>query len=422
MRRIAIVGAGQAGLQLALGLRAGRPGEGPGHEVTLYAARRPEVIRTGRVLSTQMMFEPALALERAAGLHLWEEETPRLRGMRLTAANPPGTAATHFTAMFDEPARSVDQRVKTARWLELLEERGGRVEYGPVEPERLERIAADHDLTIVATGRGPLSEIFAHDERHSPYDRPQRILAAAYVHGMAQPPGAGGPELRINPVADCGEFFTMAGTTVGGPCGMLMWEALPGGPLDCWQDDPGPDEVVKRSLELLRSHLPWEYELCAGVEPTDAGAALTGAVTPTVRHPVAQVGAASYVLGMADAVVLNDPVAGQGANSAARCADGYLRAILHHGDRPFDRTWMRRTFAAYWEHARHVTAFSNMLLGPPPEHVGRVVAAAAEHPEVAHRYVNGYADPAGFQGWFMDADRADAYLTAVTGRTAPGGV
>jgi 2-polyprenyl-6-methoxyphenol hydroxylase-like FAD-dependent oxidoreductase len=47
LRKILIVGAGQAGLQLALSLRA------EGYEVTLMSARTPEEIRTGwPILST----------------------------------------------------------------------------------------------------------------------------------------------------------------------------------------------------------------------------------------------------------------------------------------------------------------------------------------------------------------------------------
>ncbi|MGW1072723.1 styrene monooxygenase/indole monooxygenase family protein [Streptomyces sp. NPDC002537] len=414
MRRIAIVGAGQAGLQLALGLRA------HGYDVTVHAARTPGEVRGGPVLSTQLLYGPAHALERAAGLALWEAETPAMTSLRVIPTDPAGSPLRGIAASFDEPVHSVDQRVKTARWLELFEERGGRVAYGGVGPEQVERIAAAHDLTVVAAGRGPLAELFGRDERHSPYDRPRRTLAALYVHGMAARPDAPGPQVRGNPVAGQGEFFTMEGLTLDGPCGMLLWEAVPGGALDRWQDRPGPDEVLARTLDLLRTHLPWEYELCAGARPTDAGAALVGAVTPVVRHPVARVGAdGAHVLGMADAVVLNDPVTGQGANSAARCADTYLRAVLDHGDRPFDRTWMLRTFAAFWEHARHAVAFTNLMLAEPPEHVRRVLAAAAEHPEVAHRYTNGFADPAGLQDWFLDADRADAYLAAVTGRLVP---
>ncbi|MFV8128505.1 styrene monooxygenase/indole monooxygenase family protein [Streptomyces syringium] len=412
MRRIAIVGAGQAGLQLALGLRA----EGA-YEVTVVTDRTPERIRAGRVMSTQLMFGPALALERAAGLNLWDDAAPPVEGLSMASIDPPGARIRSLAARLDTPARSVDQRLKTARWLELFEERGGRVEYRAVTPADLGDLASAHDLTVVASGRSALAGTFARDDRHSPYDRPQRALACVYLHGVGRGPELPGPHGRLYSAGDAGEFFVLPALVAEGPCHILFWEGRPGGPLDCWQDRPDPDATLKRSLELLRRYAPWEYELCAKAEPTDAGAALFGAVTPTVRRPVAEVAPGRHVLGMADAVVLNDPVTGQGSNSAARCAAGYLRSVTDRGEGPFDRAWMSGTFAAFWEHARHVTAFTNLMLGPRPEHVRRVLTAAAGHPEVAHRYVNGYADPAGFQEWLTDPDRADAYLAAIGSAT-----
>ncbi|MFI0742171.1 styrene monooxygenase/indole monooxygenase family protein [Streptomyces sp. NPDC021100] len=416
MRGIAIVGAGQAGLHLALGLQ-GAGGGSSGYRVLLVSDRTPGEIRAGRVVSTQQMFAPARALERAAGLNLWDGEAPWITGAGLTTAGPAGTVLRAFGAALDEPAQSVDLRLKTARWLELFEERGGRVEYRPVTADDLPDLAAAHDLTVLASGRGGLGSVLGRDPRHSPHDRPRRALAVVYLHGVHPHPEAPG-RLRMTSVRGVGELFVIPALTLSGPCSILMWEAVPDGPFDRWRDSPGPAELLARSLELMREYVPWEYELCADAEPTDAGAALTGAVTPVVRHPVAEVAPGTHVLGMADAVVLNDPLAGQGCNSAARCADRYLRAIVERGDRPFDHAWMYGTFASWWEHARHAVAFSDLLLGPPPDHVRRVALAAADHPEVAHRYVNGFADPAGYRDWLLDADRADAYLTAVTGRPA----
>src|ERR1700733_3250638 len=54
VRKILIVGAGQAGLQLALSLQA------EGYDVTLMSARTPEEIRNGWPTSTQMMMYRAL--------------------------------------------------------------------------------------------------------------------------------------------------------------------------------------------------------------------------------------------------------------------------------------------------------------------------------------------------------------------------
>ena len=58
MRKILIVGSGQSGLQLALGLQA------RGYDVTVMSARTAEEIRVGQVMSTQCMFEYSLNLER----------------------------------------------------------------------------------------------------------------------------------------------------------------------------------------------------------------------------------------------------------------------------------------------------------------------------------------------------------------------
>ncbi|WP_171166147.1 styrene monooxygenase/indole monooxygenase family protein [Streptomyces sp. I05A-00742] len=418
MRRIAIVGAGQAGLHLALGLQGAPPGDAGGYEVLVVTDRTPEQIRAGRVQSTQLMFGPARALERAAGLNLWDGETPWTTGNRIITADPPGTADRMFGAPLDEPAQSVDLRVKTARWLELFEERGGRVEYRPVSADDLPGLAAAHDLTLLASGRGGLGGVLGRDGRHSPYDRPQRALAVLYLHGVTPLPEVPG-YLRMTTTPGTGELLTLPGRTLSGPCTIVMWQGVPGGPFDCWQDNPAPDAALARTLELMRVHAPWDYERCADAEPTDGGAALTGSLTPVVRHPVADVAPGSYVLGMADAVVLNDPLAGQGSNNAAHCADRYLRAILDRGTLPFDRAWAQETFASWWEHARHTVMFSNLLVRPLPDHVQRVVGAAPEYPEIAHRYVNGFAHPADYREWLLDADRADAYLAAVTGgRTA----
>jgi hypothetical protein len=63
---------------------------------------------------------------------------------------------------------------------------------------------------------------------------------------------------------------------------------------------------------------------------------------------VAQLPSGGIVFGMADVVVANDPITGQGSNTAAKCADAYRAAILARGDEPFDRAWMERTFEDFW--------------------------------------------------------------------------
>jgi hypothetical protein len=407
MRKILIIGAGQSGLQLALSLL------GEGYDVTVMSARTPEEIRGGRVTSTQVIFGPGLRLERERGLSQWERQTPKIQGLNVSVAGPPGNLALGFTAPFDEYAQSVDQRVKMAGWLELFESRGGKVVYHGAMTSDLEGLSAQYELTIVAAGKGELVELFDRDASRSPFDRPQRTLSVVYVHGMAPRPTYPEPHVGINVTPGIGELFVIPAYTTSGPCDILFWEAVPGGPLDVWEGRLNPAEHLERTLGLMREYVPWEFERCAAVEPTDDRSALTGSYTPVVRHPVGEVSPTALVLGMADVVVANDPIAGQGSNNAARCAAVYLESILARGTRPFDRGWMQQTFDAYWEYARHVTNFSNALLGPLPEHVQGILGAASQNPAVAHRFAYGYADPTDFENWLMDPDKAAAYLASV---------
>ncbi|MGW1178267.1 styrene monooxygenase/indole monooxygenase family protein [Kitasatospora sp. NPDC002543] len=410
MRRIAVVGAGQAGLQLALGLVA------DGYRVTLVAERTPEQLRGGRVLSTQAMFGPALRIEAAAGLDLWADRAPAVSSVEAVLAAPPGVRALEYTMTLDEPAQSVDQRLKLAGWLELLAERGGEIEYRTLDRGGLHELARRHELTVVAAGRGGLSGIFERDAGRSPFDRPQRALSCLYAHGVGSPDPAAGPRARMNALPGLGELYLQPALTLSGPCDILLWEALPGGPLDAFGDAPPPDVQLDRIRALLGEYLPWEAELWTQAEPTDAGAGLFGAVTPVVRHPVAELGSgvdAVHVLGLGDAVVVTDPITGQGANNAARAAEAYRRAVVEHGDAPYTADWMCRTAERFWQQqARHSVEFTASML-TVPDHLQGVFAAAARYPEVGRRLANTYAEPSDHAAWLATPELAAAYLATL---------
>jgi Styrene monooxygenase A putative substrate binding domain len=411
MRRILIVGAGQSGLQLGLCLLA------EGYEVTIMSARTPDEIRDGWVMSTQGMFHQALQTERAYGLNLWEEQVPHIEGLHLSLSVPPGQQALSGHAPLDEHAESTDQRIKMAGWLELFEDRGGTVHYQGVTTADLDGLTriGRYDLTIVAAGKGELVGVFDRDESRSVYQTPQRGLAVAYVHGLAPDPQWPVPNVGFNAVPGLGELFVIPGLTRTGPCDILFWEAVPDGPMDLWKERLDPADHLKVTLDLIARYTPWVHERCANVELTDARATLSGRYTPTVRRPVATLPSGGLVLGMADVVVANDPLTGQGSNTAAKCAAAYLTAILERGDQPFDRAWMVHTFERFWDRtARPVTEWTNAMLQPLPEHVQQILGAAAGNETVARRFANGFSDPADFQEWFMDPGRAAAYLSAVS--------
>jgi len=410
MRKILIVGAGQSGLQLALSLLA------EGFDVTVMSARTPDEIRGGWPTSTQGMFHQALETERAYGLNLWDDEVPGFEGLRIALSAPPGELALAFNAPLDHNGQSTDQRLKMAAWLELAEERGATVIYQGVTTSDLDALArmGRYDLTVVAAGKGDLVAAFDRDPERSVYDAPQRGLAVAYVNGLEPDPAFPQPNVGFNAVPGLGELFVIPCLTITGPCDILFWEAVPGGPLDLWQGVEGrmdPKRHLALTLDLVSKYTPWVYERARTVELTDARATLHGRYTPTVRQPVAHLPGGGTVLGMADVVIANDPITGQGSNTAAKCAAAYLAAIIARGDRPFDEAWMRATFDDFWTNTgRAVTAWTNAMLQPLPPHVQQILGAATGNPAVARRFANGFSDPTDFDHWLMSPDVAAQYL------------
>jgi hypothetical protein len=412
LRKILIVGAGQAGLQLGLSLRA------EGYDVTIMSARTPEEIRAGWPTSTQAMFDLALESERVYQLDRWPQ-APQIQGLHVCLSAPPGQLALSAPSPLDHPAQSVDQRIKMAQWLIDAEDRGVDVLYNSVTTQDLDALTqlGRYDLAVVAAGKGDLVAMFDRDDERSVFSTPQRGLAVAYVHGLAPDPMWPVPNVGFHAIPGLGELFVIPALTGSGPCDILFWEAIAGGPLDRWADAVGrmaPQLHLRHTLDLIEQYLPWVYERAGAVELTDAKATLHGRYTPTIRHPVAHLPGGGLALGLADVVIANDPITGQGSNTAAKAADYYLQSILARGGQPFDEKWMTATFEGFWTaHGEAVTGWTNAMLQPLPPHVQQLLGAAAGHEVVARRFANGFSDPNDFGNWLMDPDKAAAYLAEV---------
>jgi len=401
VKRIAIVGAGQSGLQLAHGLLAA------GYQVTLFSDHSADEILEGRVRSSQCMFDSALEIERDLNLNHWEEQCPKVEGVSFTVPDGIGGSSIDWAARLDNFAQSIDQRLKIPRWLAQFEGRGGELRIKAAGPEDLAECARTHDLVIVASGKGALGQLFERDPGRSPFSQAQRALALTYVTGMQ--PRVPYSAVCFNLIPNVGEYFVFPALTTSGPCEIMVFEGVRGGPMDCWSGNLTPAQHLARSKELLETFLPWEAARCRNLELTDDNGILSGCVVPTVRNPVANI-AGVPILGMADAVVLNDPITGQGSNNAARCAEIYLEAILERGDGPADAEWMQQTFDRYWAgYAKWVTEWTNLLLRPPA-HVLRLLDCAGKNPAIASAFVNGFDDPRTLFPWFTDPAEGDKFI------------
>jgi len=400
-RKVAVVGAGPAGTTLALGLLQ------QGYDVTLVSDRTAEEIRTGSVLSSQITFESALEVEHILGISDLLPAPPAIERMSYEIVRIDGSS-TWFAVTLPSPARSLDQRVKVPVLLEAIERLGGKVVVRCATVADVEDLAADHDLVVVSSGRGDLASLFDIDPEHSPYSHPQRVASLTYLVGVSPDPD--GPTLRYHCVEGVGECFTGPGLTVDGPCDIFVVEGVLGGPLDCWDEVAGAKDHLARLREALAGHFPAEAQRISGAVLADDRAVLRGRITPVVRRPVGTLPSGAQVLGMADVVVLNDPVTSQGSNTAIKSASSYLEAITAH-EGPFDPDWMQRTFDNFWRGwAQWVTAWTNSWLQPASPHQRRVIEAAADHPAIATRCLAGFDDARLFSPWWFDQDAADAFV------------
>ena len=151
--------------------------------------------------------------------------------------------------------------------MQELEKRGGIIEYKAATPADLEKYAAQSDLVIVAAGKGDIARMFERDAQKSQYDAPQRALALTYVKGLTPRPHHSGVNFNIAP--GVGEYFVFPSLTTTGPCEIMVFEGIPGGPMDCWGDVRSPDQHLAKSKWILDTFLPWEAERAKNVELTD---------------------------------------------------------------------------------------------------------------------------------------------------------
>lgn len=363
MRKIAIVGSGVAGLVCAHGLRQA------GYSVTLYSDRTAEAwLSQSKPTGVAARFERANAYERTLGLNHWDTTPAKYAGVHLTLCPALQNRLLTLTGRMSAACPGVDVRLQSSRWMRDLVDRGGAVEIGEVTIPRLEEIAREHDLTIVATGKGGIASLFPRDDARSTYAEGQRHITMVCFKG---PPlrQEGMPFLAVKfqIIAPAGEMFWLPFHHKDvGPSWVVGLEARWGGPMDRFQGAKTAQEVLDLTRDVVRDVLPWERRWFDDAEVSDPLGFQVGAVLPIVRHPVGRLPSGQVVTALGDTAITYDPIAAQGANSGVRMARDLVEAIVAREDRPFDEAWMLAAHERHWrEHAQHAMALSNMLLEAP---------------------------------------------------------
>lgn len=305
-------------------------------------------------------------------------------------------------------------RIYWSRLIEDFSDRGGTVVLGALASSDIEELSTRHDLLVVASGRGSLSNLFERVPEHSPNPEPQRLVVAGLYRGIRprEPIGfevviaRGHGEILVFPMFSFEQGLTGLGIEV------IRGGAFSNLPHVKHSDDPRAFEDAV--LGILREHAPKVYERIdlerfAIARPQDVGYV---AITPTVRRAHARLNNGRHVVGIGDAHIVMDPITGQGANKAVQAAS--VLAELVRDSRAYDEDFCRHAEAVMNRFALPVSDACNARLKPPAPHVSKLLAAAVRYQALADFYAFGFNHPDRYWDVVSNEARTEAMLRDVT--------
>lgn len=385
-RKIAVIGAGLAGASAALGF------QNAGFAVTLWSDKsRKALLDESAATGTAIYFgQPSQDADAEIIEDLYGNQS-YADGFSVRAYNEDNTPLLGFDTDYRYyRAQAVDVRLRTDDRIGRFIERGGEFRVEAVTADTLDNIAATHDLTLVATGKQGLSELFAVDKERTVYDTPQRHLLTVNVTGLPYDSTTFGYRSKVGwkhnlftAHATEGEIFT--GPLLhkdGGQSWVILGFARPGGD---WQErfSKAHDSASALAIfkQLFHDYFPEDAAEIdrLGLIGSDPHTWLKGAVTPTVRKPVGLTRNGHVVAALGDVSISFDPIAGQGAQNISIQVAALVRAAKAH-QAAFDASWITDQFDAHWEkHGYGATEVTRLFLGDPKyaDHVGLLFPAAA---------------------------------------------
>ena len=361
MRKIAVIGSGQSGVLAAHALLQA------GYRVALYSDRSPEQwLDEGRPTGTAVRFARSLAYERMLGLAHWHEAAPKMDGLKVTICSGPAKPFLTLMGRFAVSPLAIDVRLQSARWMKDFEKAGGKLRLEKVTPERIDAIARENDLTIVATGKDGAA-CFSRDDRRSPGTAPLRQLAMVNCEGppmsFGDVPFSAAKFTVFEGLGEC--YWTPYFHKDERPVWNLVFECKPGTPYDRFQGARSGEDVMRIAKEVIREMMPWDSGWIEGAKLADDNSWLVGAITPTVRDPVGKLPSGRPVVPLGDAYIAFDPLGAQGANMGNRLTEELTRAIVARRDGAFDAAWIRSTYDAFFERwAGPSIRWTHLLLSP----------------------------------------------------------
>jgi 2-polyprenyl-6-methoxyphenol hydroxylase-like FAD-dependent oxidoreductase len=382
-REIGIVGAGVAGLHLALYLQK------HGVDATIITDREPREYRDMRLLNTVAHHHVTIAREQYLGVDHWS--SPELSyGFHEHFFNFPQPL--EFRGYFTRQSRAVDHRIYLPALMEDFMKRGGRIEYRRIEEGDIAALVGRFELLVVSTGKGALGQLFSYRPEHSPYSQPQRKLCVGLYQGVSH------PELKVTLSVSPGhgEMIVIPTLTFSGVQTALLMENIPGGDMEelstlSYADDR--KRFLQTILAKLEKHHPSTYNRIDQArfdlaQPVDL---LQGGVVPTVRNSVVEFGDGKCAIALGDLHSVVDPLMGQGANIASYAAFALGEEIVNAD--VLDARFCEKVDLKRQDRVLAASRWTNMMLKPPSQALGALIGAMSQNQALADEFTENFNYP-----------------------------
>jgi 2-polyprenyl-6-methoxyphenol hydroxylase-like FAD-dependent oxidoreductase len=383
-RHIGIVGAGIAGLHLALYLQK------HGVDATLITDRAPEDYRSLRLLNTVAHHHVTIAREDYLGVNHWKDPKDHYY-YHDHAFNFPEPIK--FRGYFSKASRAVDYRIYLPALMEDFQRRGGKIEYRRIEESDIGPLVTRFDLLVVAAGKGPLGQLFAYRPELTPYSQPQRRLCVGLYTGVRQPDPMN-VTLSVSP--GHGEMIVIPTITFDGVANALLMENVPGGDMEelatiSYEKDR--QHFLRVLLDKLEKHHPTTYDRIDTArfdlaQPTDL---LQGGIVPTVRNTVVEFDGGKCALALGDVHSVVDPMMGQGANVASYAAFVVGEEIVNSD--VLDARFCEKVDLKRQDRVLAASRWTNLMLQPPSEALGMLIGAMSQNRALADEFTENFNYP-----------------------------
>ena len=383
-RHIGIVGAGIAGLHLGLYLQK------HGVDATLITDRAPDEYRGMRLLNTVAHHHVTIAREDYLGVNHWKDPKDYYYYHDHFFNFPEPLS---FRGSFSRASRAVDYRVYLPALMEDFQRRGGKIEYRRIEENDIRPLVDRFDLLVVATGKGPLGQLFAYRPEHSPFSQPQRRLCVGLYTGVRQPDPMN-VTLSVSP--GHGEMIVIPTITFDGIANALLMENVPGGDMEelatlSYEDNP--KHFLRVILDKLEKHHPSTYDRIDTTrfdlaQPQDL---LQGGVVPTVRNTMVEFDGGKCAIALGDVHSVVDPMMGQGANIASYAAFVLGEEIVN--SEALDARFCEKVDLKRQDRVLAASRWTNLMLQPPSEALGMLIGAMSQNPVLADEFTENFNYP-----------------------------